>query len=255
MKVSPLSGKDIPCLPWESATKKEPFWHQNGNDIFSEPLSPFQLSCSGTSFRLELSFELTSRFFSGRDRAGREKKSGEKSDTTPNNHICRDWIAGIPIAKAGGWKRLFRRLWPNKETEILLFGPSDPDTSDQEPEKRKGEFKFHHALFPEDEVSTYLIAPRNERTGTIGETGPVTYEVLQPGGSCRLIIEYLPRKHNPEQAAQVLADLLYTARKVQEDAIGGKSSIWGRIKLKSYQLSAGPDIETALHSNYGQGEK
>lgn len=255
MRVAAVSGKRVFRLPWEANEKQAPFRRQDENDIFSEPLDPFSSVCSGTSFRLAFVLKLTSRFYSGRDRAGREKKSGNKDKSTPNNHLCRDWISGIPFAKAGGWKRLFRRLWPDAETETMLFGPSDPAESTGEPEVCKGELKFHHALFPDAGVATSLIGPRNEKTGTIGETGPITYEVLQPGGCCRLVIDYLPREHDPERAALVLEDLIRTAEKVHEDAIGGKSSIWGRIKLKKCYLSAGPDLENAQFSNCEKEEK
>ncbi len=242
MKITAVRHGELLRLPWETDGRQETFRRQNCNDIFGEPLTPFLPACSGGSFRLLLNYELISRFYSGRDRAGREKKSGETNQSVPNNHLCRDWISGIPIARAGGWKRLFRRLWPDKDTETVLFGPADPEETADEDDICKGELKFHHALFPLADVGTALIAPRNETTGAIGSTGPITYEVLEKGGCCCLVVDYLPRVPDPGTAALILDKLIDTAKWVDEDAIGGKSSIWGRIKLVSCRIAAGPDL-------------
>lgn len=85
---------------------------------------------SGTSFRFFCTFTLQTCYFSGRDLAGAEKEAGNDKDPTPNNHLCRDWISGNPLAKAGAWKRLFRSCWPNQDTEERnrLFGPEQAET-------------------------------------------------------------------------------------------------------------------------------
>ena len=242
MKVSAVSRSRDLRLPWERGSRQEPFWRQNGNDIFGEPLIPFPISYSGSSFRLQLVFKLTTPFYSGRDRAGREKTRGDNNDPTVNNHLCRDWLSGIPIAKAGGWKRLFRRLWPDEDTETQLFGPADMEEGDDG--ACRGELKFHHSLFPGADVTSYLIAPRNEEKGIVEK--PVTYEILKPGGRCRLVIDYLPRKNDKDITAMVLENLVITAReKISEDAIGGKSTVWGRIRLVRCQVQAGPDIDVS----------
>jgi hypothetical protein len=198
---------------------------------------------SGCSFRFFCTFTLQTCYFSGRDRAGKEKEADNKKDETPNNHLCRDWVFGHPLAKAGAWKRLFRSCWPNQDAEELkrLFGPEDIK---EEKDARKAELKFHHAFFPLNSVGKALIAPRDPKTGKVNH-GPITYEVVNSGSRCDVVIDYLPRRDfNAVEAERVLFNLVRAAlaMKTQSAAIGGKSGIWGRIHLTACSVERGPDV-------------
>ena len=211
---------------------------------------------SGCSFRFFCIFTLQACFFSGRDRAGEEKKSKpknehhqqkhEKEDDAEkkkfNNYLCRDWISGHPLAKAGAWKRLFRSCWPDQDAAELkrLFGPEDAET---EKNLSKAELKFHHAVFPLNSTGKALIAPRDEKTGKVSP-GPITYEVVNADSRCEVVIDYVPRDVNPEQAEKVLRNLCFAvfAFKKQGAAIGGKSGIWGRIHATHCWVEAGPQV-------------
>lgn len=231
-------------------------------DRLSLPLElKFKPEISGCSFRFFCTFTLQTCFFSGRDRAGDEKKAKPKDEHQQqkhkededkeekkkfNNYLCRDWISGNPLAKAGAWKRLFRSCWPKEnanEKELLnqLFGPED-----EEAEKKPGkaELKFHHAFFPLNSTEKALIAPRNPKTGKV-DPGPITYEVVKAESCCEVVIDYLPRRDfNAVEAERVLWNLLRAALaiKTQGAAIGGKSGIWGRIHLTSCSVERGPDV-------------
>lgn len=208
---------------------------------------------SGCSFRFFCIFTLQTCFFSGRDRAGAEKKVKDKDeehhqqkqkqeDEEFNNHLCRDWISGHPLAKAGAWKRLFRSCWPNQNVEELnrFFGPEDAET---EKKLSKAELKFHHAFFPLNCTGKALIAPRNSKTGKVSP-GPITYEVVNADSRCEVVIDYLPREATPEQAEKVLKNLCFAvfAFKKKGAAIGGKSGIWGRIHATHCWVEAGPQV-------------
>uniref|UniRef100_UPI0040572714 hypothetical protein n=1 Tax=Candidatus Electrothrix sp. TaxID=2170559 RepID=UPI0040572714 len=210
---------------------------------------------SGTSFRFFCTFTLQTNYFSGRDRAGAEKEAGNEHDHTPNNHLCRDWISGHPLAKAGAWKRLFRTYWPNQDDDEhakdRLFGP-EPEDPKAEKDFRKAELQFHHAFFPLNSTGTALIAPREAKSGKVAH-GPITYEVVNPTRKnpvndkeepvyCKVVIDYLPRDMNPEQAEKVLRNLCFAvfAFKKQGAAIGGKSGIWGRIHATHCWVEPGP---------------
>ncbi|MCI5132788.1 MAG: hypothetical protein D3904_15040, partial [Candidatus Electrothrix sp. EH2] len=147
------------------------------------PELKFKPEISGCSFRFFCTFTLQTCFYSGRDRAGEEKASGYHNTKKPNNYLCRDWVSGNPLAKAGAWKRLFRTYWPNKKTAAndldRLFGPESEDMEAEKKKPRKAELKFHHAVFPLDSTGTALIAPRDEKTGKVSP-GPITYEVVNP---------------------------------------------------------------------------
>ena len=219
---------------------------------------------SGCSFRFFCTFTLQTCFFSGRDRAGAEKKAKEEKnehhqqkqkqeDEEFNNHLCRDWVSGHPLAKAGAWKRLFRSCWPKENAKNIdrLFGPEPKDAKEEEKlskakeekEPGKAELKFHHAFFPLHSTGTALIAPRDPKSGTVNH-GPITYEVVKKERCCEVVIDYLPREVNPAQAEKVLRDLCFTAFAFNKQgvAIGGKSSIWGRIRVMNCWVNAGSEV-------------
>lgn len=224
------------------------------------PLPPelkFKPEISGCSFRFFCIFTLQTCFFSGRDRAGDEKKAKEKDAHHQqkhekeedeekkkfNNYLCRDWISGHPLAKSGAWKRLFRSCWPKeneKDKKLLnqLFGPEDA-----EKDPSKAELKFHHAFFRLNSTGKALIAPRDPKSGTVNH-GPITYEVVKAGSCCEVVIDYLPREVNPAQAEMVLRHLCFTAFAFNKQgvAIGGKSGIWGRIRVMNCWVNAGPEV-------------
>ncbi|MCI5222901.1 MAG: hypothetical protein D3924_09570 [Candidatus Electrothrix sp. AR4] len=214
---------------------------------------------SGTSFRFYCTFTLQSPFFSGRDRAGKEKQAGNEHDPTLNNHLCRDWISGSPLAKAGAWKRLFRTCWPKTAADLdpldRLFGPESEDLETKKKKPGKAELKFHHAVFSPDSTGKALIAPRNSKTGKVSP-GPITYEVVNPKRKnpetdkdepvcCTVVIDYLPRDLNADEAGKVLVSLHQAAEEANNKSIGGKSGIWGRIRLTSYSINPGSKISEA----------
>ncbi len=229
----------------------EECWQKNQHSpLTTEPSFLPCTSISGTSFRFICTFELQTCFFSGRDRAGREKQAGNEHDHTPNNHLCRDWISGKPLVKAGAWKRLFRTYWPEAAGETdHLFGPETEDLeAEKDPKKPyKAELKFHHAFFPLDSTDTALIAPRDPKSGQVAH-GPITYEVVEQGSRCQVVIDYLPRDiigpGTGEQAEQVLKNLFLAARTAEKQgaSIGGKSGIWGRICLTACSAQTGPAV-------------
>jgi len=239
-------------------------WEKNEHSPLT-PARPF-LPCdsiSGTSFRFYCTFELQTPFFSGRDRAGQEKAAGDHSTDIPNNHLCRDWISGNPLAKAGAWKRLFRTYWPENAASDLdrLFGPETEDLEAEKNPKKpcKAELKFHHALFPlnsTDPQHPALIAPREPETGKVAH-GPITYEVVNKGSRCEVVIDYLPRTDGlPLEdaswlAEQVLKNVFLSARAAEKQgaAIGGKSGIWGRIHLITCSVQTGPDVPRTITSS------
>lgn len=200
---------------------------------------------SGCSFRFFCIFTLQTCFFSGRDRAGAEKEAGNEHDHTLNNHLCRDWVSGHPLAKAGAWKRLFRSCWPKDNAKDIerLFGP-EPKHPNEEEKLSKAELKFHHAVFPLNSTGKALIAPRDAKSGTVNH-GPITYEVVKEGSRCEVMIDYLPRRDfNAVEAERVLFNLVRAAlsMKTEGAAIGGKSGIWGRIHLTACSVERGPDV-------------
>ncbi|XCN71303.1 MAG: hypothetical protein Q3M24_13380 [Candidatus Electrothrix aestuarii] len=242
MRQCQAAQRPLQAVPWE---------HNVHSPLTSA--RPF-LPCpdiSGTSFRFSCTFELRTPFFSGRDRAGREKVSGDHRTDIPNNHLCRDWISGNPLAKAGAWKRLFRTCWPEEQEreKDRLFGPEDEDmTVERNSDKaRKGELKFRHALFPLNSTDTALIAPRDPESGKVTH-GPITYEVVNKESRCELLIDYLPKAITPEKAEHILKNLFLAARAIgkHEATIGGKSGIWGRIHLAACSVRTGPDLPRTI---------
>jgi len=245
------------CQAAESPLRNIP-WEKNEHSPLTDNL-PFLLTpaISGTSFRFYCTFELQTPFFSGCDRAGEEKVSGDHSTKIPNNHLCRDWVSGNPLAKAGAWKRLFRTYWPeNAESDLdRLFGPESEDLEAEKNPKKpwKAGLKFHHTVFPLNNTGTALIAPRDPETGKVAH-GPITYEVVNKGSRCEVVIDYLPRDIDPKKSAelaeQVLKNVFLSARAAEKQgaAIGGKSGIWGRIRLIACSVQTGPDVPRTVTS-------
>jgi hypothetical protein len=236
-------------------------WEKNEHSPLT-PAHPF-FPCeniSGSSFRFYCTFELQTHFFSGRDRAGQKKASGDHDTSIPNNHLCRDWISGSPLAKAGAWKRLFRTYWPENAGSDLdrLFGPETEELEAEKNPKKpfKAELKFHHAsFFPLSSTDTALIAPRDPESGKVAH-GPITYEVVKKGSRCEVVIDYLPRidglreEDASPMAEQVLKNVFLSARAAEKQgaAIGGKSGIWGRIRLTACSVQTGPDVPRTVTS-------
>jgi hypothetical protein len=230
---------------FKAAAQDKHLWQPDYASLPEKLLRLPEPEISGCSFRFFCTFTLQTCFFSGRDRAGAEKEAGNDKDTTLNNHLCRDWVFGHPLAKAGAWKRLFRSCWPKENAKDIdrLFGPEPKDAKEEE-KLSKAELKFHHAFFPLNSTSKALIAPKNAESGTV-KHGPITYEVVKKGSCCEVVIDYLPRRDfNAVEAERVLWNLLRAILAVRTEgaAIGGKSGIWGRIHLTACSVERGPQV-------------
>ncbi|MCI5124871.1 MAG: hypothetical protein D3925_10440, partial [Candidatus Electrothrix sp. AR5] len=100
-----------------------------------------------------------------------------------------------------------------------------------------------------------LIAPRDPETGKVAH-GPITYEVVNKGSRCEVVIDYLPRidglpyENASRLAEQVLKNVFLSARAAEKRgaAIGGKSGIWGRIHLTACSVQTGPAVPRTVTS-------
>jgi hypothetical protein len=254
-EIKAVTAENQLVLPWEAG---EQFWQLNRSLEFADcRLIDSRLPLSGCSCRVVFTFILNSRFYSGRDRAGKEKKAGETGGVQ-NNRLCREWISGFPIAKAGGWKRLFRKIWSEGGTDAdelkRLFGVLEEDELEDQQKTRgqgscKGELKFRHAVFAGvTSGATYLIVPRNQQTGKV-EKNIIEYEVVPAAKSSQLAVDYLPKKPDPSAAGTILVHLLQAALNSSQEVIGGKNAVnFGRIRLAKVEVAAGPDFPYGLDS-------
>ncbi|RLB71312.1 MAG: hypothetical protein DRH04_01995 [Deltaproteobacteria bacterium] len=253
MEIKATRAENRLVLPWEEEGQ---FWQLNQALEFADSrLADSRFSLSGCSCRVDFTFTLDSRFYSGRDRAGKEKKPGE-TNSVQNNRLCREWISGFPLAKASGWKRLFRKIWSDNGNDAAelerLFGVSEEEElEDQQKTKGqgscKGELKFRHALFADvTSGETYLIAPRDQQSGRV-DRNIIEYEVVPVAKSCRLVVDYLPKNPDASAAVTIIVRLLQAAARSTQEVIGGKNSVnFGLVRLFRAEVVAGPGFPEGL---------
>ena len=246
MKITATPSTAI-TLPWETRNISSGFWQAQENletaavksvDANRPPLTP------GT-FRAGFLFRLDTPYFSGRDRAGLEHTDSRQD--LAHNRLCRDWVSGLPLVKGSGWKRFFRACWPgNQEEKELFFGSREttaetgnhPEGDDQ---RRRGLFKFHHAVFPNAATETAMINPRNHRTGK--GTVPVTYETVPSGQCLEVTIDFLPARANPATLGAAAVKLLQAAVIGSRETIGGKAAAdFGCFRLRRAVFHGGGDF-------------
>lgn len=234
------------ALPWES---EHDHMDSYSLSFFDDSRLGWKGHPSGCSFKLILHYKFVTYYFSGRDRAGREKEKDNKWDKTPMNHICRDWISGFPLVKAGGWKRLFRRVYPNQEMVEELFGAKLEEAEEvedlREPnrdEPNKGALKFHHSIIEEMQVGRYKITPRKEASGSADVL--IVFEAVAPGTYCGFVVDYIPHEVDFDRSKTVCLDLLSAAVNAEDDAIGGKTSsgTFGKVQLIEALIWAGTEL-------------
>lgn len=257
MPIEAVTEAGMLSLPWES-NQEQAYLRSNGRTVLFNTLGwRTQDVLSGTSFRLVCTFAFESDYYSGRDRAGMEKEKKEEGQRQsraygepPMNPICRDWVSGFPLAKAGTWKRLFRRWYPNTQTVEALFG-ADTDRERAEDGRRddgglnKGLLKFRHAIvhtMPNDRTGRYTITPRKPAQGVAA--GPIDYEVVGPRARCTLVIDYLPADCDADDARNNCVDLLQAAVEAKAGAIGAKTAggCFGKIRLREATVIAGTGL-------------